>query len=66
MSTSNTGTCVCELCGEPFSIKRKELGYNICLECGEELAQQSTRKMYEIINDFDERVTLHINKKRIH
>lgn len=26
----------CTTCGEEYSYKRKELGYNTCLDCGEE------------------------------
>ena len=29
----------CNRCGEEFSDKRKALGYDICLDCGEEQAQ---------------------------
>jgi|DEB0MinimDraft_4_1074332.scaffolds.fasta_scaffold16982_5 hypothetical protein len=29
-------TAICEECGDDFSIKRKELGYDTCLACGEE------------------------------
>lgn len=27
---------ICEDCGDDFSINRKQLGYNTCLDCGEE------------------------------
>lgn len=27
---------ICKDCGDNFSIKRKQLGYNTCLDCGEE------------------------------
>ncbi len=28
-------------CGKEFSDKRKELGYNVCLSCGEQEAQET-------------------------
>ena len=31
---------VCEFCGDPYSAKRKELGYRSCLECGDLAAEQ--------------------------
>lgn len=31
---------VCDYCGEHYPAKRKELGYNSCLECGEVHAQK--------------------------
>jgi ribosomal protein L37AE/L43A len=30
----------CKLCGDNFPAKRFELGYAVCLECGEEIARQ--------------------------
>lgn len=53
---------ICELCGEQFNIKRKELGYDICLECGEELANSNKRLIYETVNTRQERVVMRINK----
>ena len=29
---------ICKNCGEEYSDKRKSLGYNICLDCGEHQA----------------------------
>jgi predicted nucleic acid-binding Zn-ribbon protein len=34
---------ICTHCGEDFSDKRKALGINVCLECGELEAQKQTR-----------------------
>jgi hypothetical protein len=31
---------VCDYCGEQYSAKRKLLGYNSCLDCGEVHAQK--------------------------
>jgi len=30
----------CKICGEMFSVRRARVGYKVCLECGEEQAQQ--------------------------
>lgn len=38
---------MCIKCGEEFSEKRKELGYNICLYCGEVEAKESKFKKSE-------------------
>jgi ribosomal protein L37AE/L43A len=35
----------CILCEEEYTIKRKELGYDTCLECGEEEAQKQKNKV---------------------
>ena len=53
---------ICELCGEQFDIKRKELGYDICLKCGEDLANSNKRLIYETVNTRQERVVMRINK----
>lgn len=39
----------CSKCGDEFSEKRKELGYDTCLDCGEELAQVEIDKKRERI-----------------
>ena len=31
-------TCECENCGELFPLKRRQLGYNVCLNCGDLVA----------------------------
>lgn len=46
--------CFCEICGEPFSLNRRELGYTICLKCGEELAQRDRPIMFNVVNRFHE------------
>ena len=30
----------CDKCGEEFDARRKELGYNTCLSCGQLIAEQ--------------------------
>jgi len=30
----------CKICGEMVSVRRARVGYKVCLECGEEQAQQ--------------------------
>lgn len=30
----------CNYCGESFNPKRKELGYDYCLDCGSEISQR--------------------------
>lgn len=31
---------VCMLCGEKFSLARAEIGYKLCLECGDGVARE--------------------------
>lgn len=31
---------VCVACGETFSAKRRQAGYHLCLDCGEQQARQ--------------------------
>ena len=33
-------TAICRFCGEDFSIKRFDLGYISCLDCGDKVAQK--------------------------
>ena len=37
MTTYNK-SCECETCGELFPLKRRMLGYNVCLNCGDLVA----------------------------
>jgi len=30
----------CSMCGEYFNVRRKELGYNTCLKCGDKAARK--------------------------
>lgn len=32
----------CKLCGEPYELARMQLGYAVCLDCGDELARDKT------------------------
>mgnify|MGYP001177437894 CR=1 FL=1 len=32
---------ICSECGEEYHPKRKELGYHVCLECGDAMAQKA-------------------------
>lgn len=36
----------CKVCGDEFPLKRFQLGYAVCLECGEEIAMQ---KRYTVV-----------------
>lgn len=31
---------ICILCGEPFKFARFQIGYRVCLDCGDEVAHQ--------------------------
>ena len=53
---------ICRICGEKFDINRKLLGYDICLSCGEILANQNKRLIYETVNKRQERVIMRINE----
>lgn len=33
-------SCECETCGEAFPLKRRQLGYNVCLTCGDLVAAE--------------------------
>ena len=33
-------TVICHACGEQFDYRRKQLGYNFCLDCGDFRASQ--------------------------
>lgn len=33
---------ICSFCGEYYPLKRKELGYDTCLSCGDNQAQKET------------------------
>jgi hypothetical protein len=36
----------CKLCGEPYELGRMQLGYAVCLDCGDELAKD---KQYTVV-----------------
>jgi predicted nucleic acid-binding Zn-ribbon protein len=35
----------CDECGTAYSVRRKELGYSTCLDCGEEAVQSLIQRM---------------------
>lgn len=44
----------CTECGEPFSVKRKRLGYSTCLKCGDkEAASKITEKSKRVAIAFN-------------
>lgn len=46
LTKKNTGA-VCHYCGHLYDIKRKENGYDSCLECGDTIAKQERPTVYE-------------------
>ena len=46
-STKKNTEAVCHHCGNFYDIKRKEIGFNYCLECGDEIATQERKVAYE-------------------
>lgn len=51
---------LCVACGEPFSAARRNAGYHLCLECGEQRARQTRHTVlplhksnYMLVTDMD-------------
>lgn len=55
---ATTPVAICEKCGKVFSIKRKMLGYNTCLQCGEVQAHQERPVIYEALTHDRERLSI--------
>ena len=43
--------CNCRMCGKPFPLARRELGYKVCLKCGDVSAEQA-RKSWCVIQEY--------------
>jgi len=39
-----TFTPQCKLCGETYELQRLRIGYAVCLDCGDEIAEAKARK----------------------
>ena len=49
---------ICKNCGNTFHIKRKKLGYDLCLQCGEKQARKHVSLLFETVNRHKERVSM--------
>jgi len=43
--------CECAKCGDEFPVKRKQLGYRLCLFCGEEAARDE-RSSWCVVQEY--------------
>jgi len=62
---------LCVSCGEIFSAKRRNLGYKLCLDCGEQKAKTRrftvvpmNKSNYMLVSDTDTETLKQLNPKR--
>lgn len=62
---------MCVSCGEVFSAKRRKLGYQLCLDCGDQKARQRkftvvpmNKSNYFMVSDTDHDTLKQLNPKR--